>query len=145
MVSRWLCPGNRPFLEVANMVVSWWIVAFLPSSRVHVTSQVFDACNWSVLKYRNIWAGFWCSTTHSSMSCYTFNADIFAQHENVSNTKNIPRGRGWHTLLRSKPISFFFPFLCIVWIFRKIPIYFFLFSRFKSLDTKVLQKVCLGS
>ena len=29
MVSRWLWPGNRIFLELASMVVTWWIVAFL--------------------------------------------------------------------------------------------------------------------
>ena len=29
LVSRWLQPGNRTFLEVESMVVSWWIVAFL--------------------------------------------------------------------------------------------------------------------
>ena len=28
MVSRWLWPGNRTFLEVDSMVVTWWIVAF---------------------------------------------------------------------------------------------------------------------
>ena len=28
VVSRWLWPGHRTFLEVANMVVTWWIVAF---------------------------------------------------------------------------------------------------------------------
>ena len=28
LVSRWLGPGNRTFLEVASMAVSWWIVAF---------------------------------------------------------------------------------------------------------------------
>ena len=28
MVSRWLWPGNLTFLEVASMVVTWWIVAF---------------------------------------------------------------------------------------------------------------------
>ena len=28
VVSRWLWPGNRTFSEVANMVVTWWIVAF---------------------------------------------------------------------------------------------------------------------
>ena len=28
VVSRWLWPGNRTFLEVASMVVTWWIVAF---------------------------------------------------------------------------------------------------------------------
>ena len=26
-----LCPGNRMLLEVASMVVTWWIVAFVPS------------------------------------------------------------------------------------------------------------------
>ena len=31
VVSRWLWPGNRTFLEVASMVVTWWIVAFLPN------------------------------------------------------------------------------------------------------------------
>ena len=30
-LAGWLWPGNRTFLEVASMVVSWWIVAFLPS------------------------------------------------------------------------------------------------------------------
>ena len=29
-VSRWLWPGNRTFLEVASIVVTWWIVAFHP-------------------------------------------------------------------------------------------------------------------
>ena len=28
VVSRWLGPGNRTFLEVVSMVVTWWIVAF---------------------------------------------------------------------------------------------------------------------
>ena len=31
VVSRWLGPGNRTFLEVAGMVVTWWIVFFFPS------------------------------------------------------------------------------------------------------------------
>ena len=31
VVSRWLWPGNRPFSEVASMVVTWWVVAFLHS------------------------------------------------------------------------------------------------------------------
>ena len=30
-VTRWLWPGNRTFLEVASMVVTWWIVAFFLS------------------------------------------------------------------------------------------------------------------
>ena len=33
VVSKWLCPGNRTFSEVASMVVTWWIVAFLHSAR----------------------------------------------------------------------------------------------------------------
>ena len=37
VVSRWLWPGNRTFLEVVSMVVSWWIAAFLPS---HIFSSV---------------------------------------------------------------------------------------------------------
>ena len=31
VVSRWIGPGNRTFLEVASKVVTWWIVAFLSS------------------------------------------------------------------------------------------------------------------
>ena len=31
VVSRWLWPGNKTFLEVASMVVTWWVLAFLPS------------------------------------------------------------------------------------------------------------------
>ena len=32
MVSRWLWPGNKTFLEVASVVVTWWIVSFLCSA-----------------------------------------------------------------------------------------------------------------
>ena len=36
---RWLAwllgPGNRTFLEVASMVVTWWIVACLPSEHAY--------------------------------------------------------------------------------------------------------------
>ena len=31
----WLRPVNRTFLEVASMVVTWWIVAFLYSGSLH--------------------------------------------------------------------------------------------------------------
>ena len=49
MVSRWLKPGNRTFLEVANMVVTWWIVAFLPSeilmgSTIEVVNPIILLC-----------------------------------------------------------------------------------------------------
>ena len=37
VVSRWLWAENRTFLEVASMVVTWWIVAFLPSASTKVT------------------------------------------------------------------------------------------------------------
>ena len=39
MVSKWLWPGNRTLLEVASMVVTWWIVAFLPSDQYHDSSR----------------------------------------------------------------------------------------------------------
>ena len=35
VVSRWLWPGNRTFLEVASMVVTCWLVAFLQSAICH--------------------------------------------------------------------------------------------------------------
>ena len=41
VATRWLQPGNRTFLEVASMVVSWWIVAFYPV--VHYSSSI--ACS----------------------------------------------------------------------------------------------------
>ena len=28
VISRWLWPGNRTFLEMATIVISWWMVAF---------------------------------------------------------------------------------------------------------------------
>ena len=31
MASRWLGPGNKTFLEMVSMVVTWWTVAFLCS------------------------------------------------------------------------------------------------------------------
>ena len=60
MVSRRLWPGNRACLEVASMVVSWWVVAFLCSARslyiiskkmhiiyVHMTISII--CGWVVM------------------------------------------------------------------------------------------------
>ena len=40
MVSRWLWPGNRAFLEVASMVITWWIVAFLRSGWMLKTKEI---------------------------------------------------------------------------------------------------------
>ena len=31
VVSRWLEPENRTFLELVSMVVTWWIVTCVPS------------------------------------------------------------------------------------------------------------------
>ena len=41
--SRWLWPGNRTFLEVAITVVTWWIVAFLPSVYDHGSRLLLKA------------------------------------------------------------------------------------------------------
>ena len=39
VVSRWLWLGNRTFLELASMVVTWWIVAFLRRALQVFTSR----------------------------------------------------------------------------------------------------------
>ena len=44
VVSRWLWPGSRTFLEVASMVVSWWIVAFLCSGTSWNNVAVHEFC-----------------------------------------------------------------------------------------------------
>ena len=46
VVSRWLWPGNRPFLEVASMVVTWWIVAFL--RRENTQAELCCWNNWNL-------------------------------------------------------------------------------------------------
>ena len=43
MVSRWLWPENSALLEVANMVVTWWIVAFCA-----VQCNLFNLIEWNV-------------------------------------------------------------------------------------------------
>ena len=40
VVSSWLLPGNRIFLEVASMVITWWIVAFMCSDSSMVTFSI---------------------------------------------------------------------------------------------------------
>ena len=40
---RWLWPGNRTFLEVASMVVTWWIVSFWCSDSMCV--WIRESCN----------------------------------------------------------------------------------------------------
>ena len=36
VVSRWLGPRNRTLLEVVSMVVTWWIVPFVPSEQTQL-------------------------------------------------------------------------------------------------------------
>ena len=45
VVSRWLWPGNRTFLEVASKVVTWLIVVFYAVIFLQVTNTDQPACN----------------------------------------------------------------------------------------------------
>ena len=47
VVSRWLWPWNRTFLEVANMVVTWQIVAFLHSVCLLMWQQAQFTQGWA--------------------------------------------------------------------------------------------------
>ena len=49
VVSRWLWPGKRTFLEVVSMVVTWWIVAFLPSAYIYTGRY----CNYMISSPRD--------------------------------------------------------------------------------------------
>ena len=40
VVTRWLWPGNRTFLEVASMVVTWWRMAFFAQCTFHFLNQL---------------------------------------------------------------------------------------------------------
>ena len=51
VASKWLWPGNRTFLEVASMVVTWWIVAFWPSASLN--SEQWSGVNPSVKYIRS--------------------------------------------------------------------------------------------
>ena len=57
VVSRWLWPGNRTFLEVASVVVTWWIMAFLHTERflsfVFLLNLLKFCCCFMILCY--IW------------------------------------------------------------------------------------------
>ena len=50
MVSKWLWPGNRTFIEVASMVVTWWTVAFLCSVLVFCSVQ-----SWQTMLSKVLW------------------------------------------------------------------------------------------
>ena len=47
MVSRWFRPGNRTFLEVASMVVTWWVVAFCAAfiTEIFIIGDLQCECN----------------------------------------------------------------------------------------------------
>ena len=61
---RWLWPRNRTFLEVASMVVSWWILAFLCSN---LQSWLL---NHMIIK------ALWCFTIHYSTFHCIFSANV---------------------------------------------------------------------
>ena len=44
LAGGWLWPGNRTFLEVASMVVTWWIVAFMRSDKLLIHLNKFTMC-----------------------------------------------------------------------------------------------------
>ena len=49
VISRWLWPGHRTFLEVGSTVLIWWIVAFLCSVWHHAWSDhhmLSSSCKW---------------------------------------------------------------------------------------------------
>ena len=45
VVRRWLLPGNRTLLEVASMVVTWLIVAFLRSDSMVIEQFELNKCD----------------------------------------------------------------------------------------------------
>ena len=49
VVSRWLWPGNRTFMEVASMVVGWWILAFSHSAWSHMKWGLF--CTFTLWRF----------------------------------------------------------------------------------------------
>ena len=62
MVSRWLWPGNRTYLEVASMVVTWWIVTFVQSVCTHnmLLKYCIESHRWKLINKLGtfIWASF---------------------------------------------------------------------------------------
>ena len=43
VVSRWCWPGNRTYLDVDSMAVSWWIVAFLHCGSIVIYVHTMDS------------------------------------------------------------------------------------------------------
>ena len=42
IIAWWFWPGNRTFLEVASMVVTWWIVTFLCNEKTVLSIMYFS-------------------------------------------------------------------------------------------------------
>ena len=68
VVSRWLWPGNRTFLEVASMMVTWWIMAFSRSAacwnELFLGSSCHAACNISIVSISGV-SLYSCCCSHS--------------------------------------------------------------------------------
>ena len=45
----WLWPGNRTYLKVASMVVTWWRVAFFPVIHTEGISKTYWSCSYRVV------------------------------------------------------------------------------------------------
>ena len=53
VVSRWLWPENRTFLEVVSTVLTWWMMAFLPSvSPTQISYQIIKTVS-------HLWGRWW--------------------------------------------------------------------------------------
>ena len=70
VVSRWLWSGNRTFLKVASMEVTWWILAFLRSNVTPVMRQCFMGDYLFIMTIRM------CSQENSNNPSYLVRGDI---------------------------------------------------------------------
>ena len=55
VISRWLWPGNRTFLEVASMLITWWTVTFL-WCKDHITAAY---SLWTVNSFMSLGQHIW--------------------------------------------------------------------------------------
>ena len=77
VVNSWLWPGYKTFLEVASMVVTWWIVAFLQSGiRCYFITLT---CKAYILTESMIWSTaqqVLCHSSYYAMMCHINLQDI---------------------------------------------------------------------
>ena len=85
VVSRWLWPGNRTFLKVVGMVVTWWIVAFLHSDRTGYNYLCKGLLNLEVLRYR-LWPPK-CTELWDRCAAY-ISVRIYALPKNITYIRN---------------------------------------------------------